>query len=369
LNIAILGIKRIPAIAGADRVVEKLLENFSLDNDYWIYVRADGGSGPLDRKNVHLIPMRAPNGKHLGSFFFFFFSSMHYLFRSRYDLAHIHNSDFGIFSLIVRLKPGVPVLGTFHGDPYVRQKWGRFARAFLRLSERFFVQFSHRLTSVSKFKSIGRGLFKRAAIDYVPNGVDPYFGSDAVNVPVEIADLEDYLLFACGRLDATKGLHHLLNAYARVDSASKLLIIGDFGHDPSYSDAINRRIASDDRLLAYRALLPRAQLLRVLSECKLFVFPSEYEAMSMMLLEAVSCKAPVICSDISANLEVVGTDYPYVYPPANEEVLTDTLRQAFRETGWHEITSRLYERCVRKFGWSNISRTYERIYSEMKASC
>jgi len=247
------------------------------------------------------------------------------------------------------------------------QKWGRFARIFLRLSERFFVEFSHRLTSVSKFKSVGRGLLKHAEIDYVPNGVDRFDGPVASELPDEISGLADYLLFACGRLDETKGLHHLLSAYARLDCVSKLLIIGDFGHDQGYSDTINRRIVSDHRIVAYRALLPREQLLRVLSECKLFIFPSEYEAMSMLLLEAISCKAPVICSAISPNLEVVGEDYSYAYPPTSDEILTDKLQQALREAHWDEITSRLYERCTTEFSWSNIATTYENKYSEMTA--
>lgn len=367
MNIAILGIKKIPAVAGADRVVEKLLENFSSENHYWIYVRADGASSALNRENIHLVPVRAPKGKHIGSFFFFFFCSLHFLFRGSYDLAHIHNSDFGIFTLLVRLKPGVPVLGTFHGDPYVRQKWGRFARIFLKMSERFFVEFTNRLTSVSKFKSIGRGLLKRAEIDYVPNGIDRFDEPYASKLPDEISGLADYLLFACGRLDETKGLHHLLSAHERLDFASKLLIIGDFGHDPGYSDTINRRIAADNRIVAYRDLLPRAQLMRVLSECKLFIFPSEYEAMSMLLLEAISCKAPIICSAISPNLEVVGEDYSYAYPPTSDEILTDKLQQALREAHWDEITSRLYERCTTEFSWSNIATTYENKYSEMTA--
>ena len=36
LNIAVLGIKTMPAVAGADRVVEQLLEHFSPKNDYWV---------------------------------------------------------------------------------------------------------------------------------------------------------------------------------------------------------------------------------------------------------------------------------------------------------------------------------------------
>jgi glycosyltransferase involved in cell wall biosynthesis len=365
LNIAILGIKQIPATAGADRVVEKLLENFATSHHYWVYVRADGASDTLGKENIHLIPIRAPKGKHIGSFFFFLFSSLHFVLRGHFDLAHVHNSDFGIFTLLLRLKPGVPVLGTFHGDPYVRQKWGKFARLYLRMSERFFVQFADRLTSVSKFKSTGHGFVNKTPIDYIPNGIDPHTGSDYSDLPAIIAELDDYYFFACGRLDSTKGLHHLLKAYTRFDTSLKLLVVGDFSHDPGYSQEVDRLIAADGRIIAYRDLLPRSQLLKALSDCRLFFFPSEYEAMSMILLEAVSCRTPVICTDILPNLEVVGESYAYAYPAGDIDALVEMMQQSIRESEWVSITSELYERCSREFNWSNIAASYQGLYAEM----
>jgi glycosyltransferase involved in cell wall biosynthesis len=369
VNIAILGIKSIPAIAGADRVVEKLLEHFSSQNRYWIYVRADTMPVKHIRENVQLVRIPGPTGKHVGAFVYFLLCSVHCLLgtRKRYDLIHVHNSDFGLFLILLRLK-GVPILGTFHGDPYTRQKWGRFAKLFLKGSERMFVQFADRLTSVSKFKSTSRGVRGSKTIEYVPNGVEPYvpeqLASHASLLP--LIDGESYILFACGRLDSTKGLHHLLNAFGQVETDNKLLIIGDFGHDPPYSQAINQRIAADPRVVAHRSLLGRDVLLRVVSGCRVFVFPSEYEAMSMMLLEAVSCKAPVICSDILPNLEVVGTDYPYAYPTLDEAALASKIVEALREDDWSAITARLYERCIRNFGWPEVAISYERIYRDMR---
>ena len=41
---------------------------------------------------------------------------------------------------------------------------------------------------------------------------------------------------------------------------------------------------------------------------KLFIFPSLFENMSMMLLEAISLKANIICSDIPANTLIFSND-------------------------------------------------------------
>jgi glycosyltransferase involved in cell wall biosynthesis len=375
LNVAVLGIKAIPAVAGADRVVEQLLENFSPKNDYWVYVRGDTAVAESAQRNVHFVRLPALAGKHLGSFTFFLACSLHYLRQQHYDVAHVHNSDFGLFVPLLRLKRSVPVLGTFHGDPYTRKKWGKFARAFLRLSERCFVQFCSRLTSVSKFKSAGNGLLTRRLVDYVPNGinVEPDDGDgDALLTSLRL-EPRRFLLFACGRLDPTKGLHRLLDAYERADPEERLLILGDFSHDPDYSRNIERHIAAHygdapERVCVVRELLPRARLLRVLRACKLFVFPSEYEAMSMMLLEAVSSRAPIVCSDLPENLAVLGDDYPFAYPASEAGALAHTIERALADRDWERRTDELHARCVRDFSWTAVARRYEEIYDELAAA-
>ena len=375
MNVAVLGIKTIPAVAGADRVVEQLLEHFSPNNDYWVYVRADTTVAQPAQRNIHLVRVPALTGKHLGSFTFFLVCSLHYLFQKHYDIAHVHNSDFGLFMPLLRLKRSVPVLGTFHGDPYTRKKWGAFARAFLRFSEFCFVQCCNRLTSVSKFKSAGNGLLTRRPIDYVPNGVN--IESDDQDGDPLLTSLRlqprTFILFACGRLDPTKGLHHLLDAYERADPQERLLVLGDFAHDPDYSREIERRITarygdSPHRVCVVRELLPRARLLRVLRACKLFVFPSEYEAMSMMLLEAVSSKAPIVCSDLPENLAVLGADYGFAYPATDADALAATMERALSDRDWARRTEELYARCVREFSWPAVARRYEEIYGELAAA-
>lgn len=368
MDIAVLGIKNLPAVAGADRVVEKLLENYSPANDYWVYIRQDTPEAATCSGNLHFVHVPALKGKHLGSFSFFLMCCVHYLLKGRYDLAHVHNSDFGLFVPLLRLRPGVRVLGTFHGDPYTRAKWGRLARAYLKFSERCFVQFCHALTSVSRFRSEGAGLWSRRDIRYIPNGVDPYWSLPApegFSVQSLGVEASGYVLFACGRLDSTKGLHTLLDAWARLETGLKLLVVGDFGHDPAYSRRVNAVIDSREDVVAYRGLLGREELLEVVRQCRLFVFPSEYEAMSMMLLEVISCKRPVVVSDIPENTEVLVDGYPWVFAVGDPEQLAGRLAAALAAPDIDEWTARLFERCMRDFSWPTIAGQYEELFREL----
>jgi glycosyltransferase involved in cell wall biosynthesis len=369
VNVAILGIKSIPAQAGADRVVERLLEHRSPEHEYWIYIRKDTESGATCHDNLHFIHVPALRGKHLGAFVYFLLCTAHCLLKRRYDVAHVHNSDFGLFVPLLRLKPGLRVLGTFHGDPYTRQKWGPLARFYLRCSERVFVSASHRLSSVSRFKDQAPGLFGRRSVLYIPNGVDAVDFSKPPQQPFPYAQYGlvpgNYVLFAAGRLDRTKGLHLLLAAYRQLPQAPRLLAVGDFAHDAAYSAQIQAQAAEDERVVLYPSLLARDTLLDVVHRCAVFVFPSLYEAMSMMLLEAIACGPRIVASNIDANLELLGADYEFAYPAEDADALAASLGAALAAPAGSPA---LWQRTRERHSWPRIAKAYEAQYAALRGA-
>jgi glycosyltransferase involved in cell wall biosynthesis len=385
MHVAVLGIKALPATGGADRVVERLLEHAASETHYHVYLLRTPQIARHCALNLHYVYVPAWGGKHLRPFLYFLLCTAHVLVKGRYDVAHVHNSDFGFFCPLLRLKRGLHIVGTFHGDPYLRAKWSWAARAYLRLSEHCFVHFCDRLTSVSRFKASAQGLWSRCAIEYVPNGADggegaggdgmdpgnsagggaPAPGPDWTALGVQPGQ---YLLFACGRLDATKGLHHLLAAYRDAQLRQKLLVLGDFSHDLEYSRRIEALCAGLPGVILHKQLLPRELLLPVVRGCRVFAFPSEVEAMSMMLLEAVSCRALVVCSDIPENLEVVGAGYRYAFSLQRPGDLSAKLVEALAEPQAAALTGSMYRDVMGRLSWRTIQERYELIYRSLCAS-
>ncbi len=133
-------------------------------------------------------------------------------------------------------------------------------------------------------------------------------------------------MFAAGRMDPTKGLHHLLDAYDQLQPALPLLVVGGFeGHNQDYSEQLLARCRATPNLVLIPTLLTQPELFELVAGAKLFVFPSEIEAMSMMLLEVISCGAPVLASDIAENTEVTGPDYPWLFRNADPADLAETI--------------------------------------------
>jgi glycosyltransferase involved in cell wall biosynthesis len=113
-----------------------------------------------------------------------------------------------------------------------------------------------------------------------------------------------FLLFAAARVDPTKGCHTLLEAMASRPVPTPVLILGDLGHAAGYEDRLRSLAAG--LLVRFHPRVEDPCLLRgILQSARMFVFPSEVEAMSMMLLEAVASGVPVVPSDIPENLDVL----------------------------------------------------------------
>jgi glycosyltransferase involved in cell wall biosynthesis len=358
VRIAIFGIKTLPALAGADRVAERLIEHLP-EHEYTIYLARDEGRSLTCSEHRHYVYVPVLRGKHLRAFSFFFLSVVHFLLRGDADVAHVHNSDFGLFCWILKLKRRLAIVGTFHGRPYLRAKWGLGARLFLRLSEWAFARSCDVLTSVAPIDIAGM------AIEVVANGIEDQSADRPSAFDYEGLQLskDGYLLFACGRLDATKGLHHLLRSYRAGDDPRKLLVIGDFNHDVKYSRMIEEKAAADPRVVLFRSLVDRETLFDVIRQSALFVFPSEYEAMSMMLLEVIACRKIAVCSDIPENVAVLGADYPLFFQSADQSSLAQALTRARVPTEELErAVMASYASAAARFRWDEIGRRYNALY-------
>ncbi|HRT05458.1 MAG TPA: glycosyltransferase family 4 protein [Kiritimatiellia bacterium] len=371
MKISVLGSKSLPAFAGADRVAENIVQHLPANdgNRYFVYVvRTPAQPRAFDHApNVRVIPVPALNGKHSKATTYFFLSALHCALVLRPDLAHVHDSAFGPFAWILRvLRPRMPILGTFHGNPYERAKWSRFAKAFLRFSEAAFIRGCHALTTVARAKVAEVQARVKTPIEFIPNGVDPAPAIPRTLLAEKLGLVPgQYLMFAAGRMDPTKGLHHLLDAYDRLRPGLPLLVVGGFeGHNRDYSERLLARCRATEHVVLLPRLLAQPELFELVAGAKLFVFPSEIEAMSMMLLEVVSCGVPVLASDIAENVEVVGAEYPWLFRNADAAHLAEKLAQ-FLQTGPGPEIAALRARCAREFNWTAIAGRYLALYRRL----
>ena len=155
------------------------------------------------------------------------------------DVVHIHATGNSIFAFMPRLF-GIPSVVQSHGLDWQRAKWGRLARAYLKMTDYTTVHFPSVTTAVSRKLQRYYQEKSHRPIVYIPNGVAP---CQKVN-PQEILRYgltgNDYIFFAA-RLVPEKGCHYLIQAYQSLCSPGKKLVIaGDGNYDDPYVDALRR---------------------------------------------------------------------------------------------------------------------------------
>jgi glycosyltransferase involved in cell wall biosynthesis len=357
-----MGIKGLPSKGGAERVVEAIVGSLKDSLDISVYC-SKAYSGDHQEDNINLIKLPNLKGKHLSSFSLFLMSAFHALLSRRFDFIHVHNTDAGFIIPLLRLR--YKIVGTCHGFPYKREKWGILARSFLRCSEALFFRLCNAVTCVSSSLSDELNSKHSRKTHYIPNGVETVqCEKDYALVEEYALKGQDYICFAAGRIDPTKGCHTLLKAFKGISRDIKLVVIGDFSHKKDYSQELHRM--ADDRVVFVPFVETKERLFGIIENSKIFVLPSTVEAMSMMLLEVTGLGVPTICSDIAENTSVL-KDHGVYFKVGDEKELTQKIEACLdRYEELLESSRQTKEWVAEQYRWQDIAEKYATVYDSLQ---
>ena len=104
-----------------------------------------------------------------------------------------------------------------------------------------------------------------------------------------------------------------------------------------------------DRNPRYRWLgdVSRGKALRILARCRLLVQSSLLEGGANTISEAIVAGVPVVSSEISGSIGMLGRDYPGYFPVGNTRALADTVHRAETDARFYRM---LRSRCRRLAG-------------------
>lgn len=362
-RVAYIGIKGLPSKAGVDRVVEAIVQHID-KRQYRPVVYCSSNVVPKGAHfpGVELVRIPALPGKHLNALSLFLLAALHCLCLGNYALVHLHNVEACFILPLLRLR--YKVITTSHGEAQERDKWSRLAKLLIRLTEYPYIYLSNCKTSVSRPLAHAYQQHYHQQIHYVPNGVDPNEAIDCQAARRLLAEANikpgHFILFAAGRIMATKGCHLLLEAFQGVEEDIQLVVIGDMSHAPAY--AAQLRQLADARVHFIPFIANKATLLGVVKLCQLFVFPSTVEGMSMMLLEVAAMGVPLVCSDIPENVSILPPQTLF-FASQNVANLRCKLEWALTHPAQMQAIAQIVERWVQgNYGWPSIVDQYLALY-------
>jgi starch synthase len=216
----------------------------------------------------------------------------------------------------------------------------------------------------------------------VPNGIDSsiYAYTDEREAWKRLGlDPDRPTVLFVGRVTRQKGVPHLVRAAAQFHPSAQLVLCAGEPDTPELSAEFTKLVdelrATRDAVHWIARMLPREEIIQLLSGATVFACPSVYEPQGIVNLEAMGCETAVVASDVGGIPDVVRngvTGLLVPYSPADPRGFEDAFAERVNELlGNPELAKRMglagRRRAVEKYGWDAIAARTVSIYESLGA--
>lgn len=371
LKIAMIGHKRVPSREGGVEVVVGELSSrmAQLGHSVTCYNRKGhhvAGNEFDVKKNdesisgVKIKEVFTIDKKGLAAITASFFAAISASF-SRFDVVHFHAEGPCSMIWIPKLF-GKRCVATIHGLDHQRAKWGKFASFYIKFGEKCAVKLADEIIVLSKnVQNYFMNEYGRKTL-YIPNGVSKPQQVNAELIKEKFnLDKDSYILFL-GRLVPEKGIMYLIEAFKKVNTSKKLVIVGGSSDTVEYENEL--KTMADDNII-FTGFQQGRMLEEFYSNAYLYVLPSDLEGMPISLLEAMSYGNCCITSDIPECAEVAG-EYGISFKKGNVENLREKLQNICDNPEVVEhYKQNASDYVCEKYNWNNVVKETLRVYKNI----
>jgi glycosyltransferase involved in cell wall biosynthesis len=324
-----------------------------------VFSRSNVCTAPSALTDLRAIPVGSIGGKHFENLTRSGFATIRAL--GRYDIIHFHAIGPGVLSVVTACARQRSVV-TVHALDYNREKWGRAAKAALKLAERTSVLCADHITAVAPTirqhfnEAYGRD------VTLIPNGVKNQPRRPSGPALASLGLTSGYLLFA-GRLTPEKGCEDLIKAFNHVPSNRQLVIAGE-AVERLYSAKL-RKMADPAKIIFVGHQKGNA-LAELFSNAYLHVLPARSEGYGFMAIgEALGYRLPSLTSDILPNRDFMGHNGFYFKPGDIADLSRTLVRLITQPQIVREMATSLGT--LRMTSWDQVAQSYLSLYQAAKS--
>jgi len=289
--------------------------------------------------------------------------------REEFDLVHTHlptpwSADWSCFASVLR---GRPLVLTYYNDIVGDGFAGELAAIYNRTNLKILLRRTSKIIVIGpEYANFSRHLKGfEDKIEAIPVGVDlERFVPDGTATDGRTLSF----LSVLDRYHRYKGLEDLLFALVKVkrDVPRVKLIVGGGGELLDHYRRLSRQLHLEDHV-EFLGFLPEEMLAKYYNRSDIFILPStssSQEGFGMVLLEAMACEKPVICTEVAGVAgDVRERGAGLVVEPSNQDELARAISRLLQNGS---VARKMGEAgrklAAEKYGWREVARRVEEVY-------
>ncbi len=302
------------------------------------------------------------------------------------SLVHSHTWYANLGGHLAKLLYGVPHVMTAHSlEPLRPWKADQLGAGYALSSfcERTAVEAADAVIAVSESMADDvRRVYPEvdsSRLRVIHNGIDPseYQPDPRTDVLERLGiEADRPTVIWIGRVSAQKGIRHLLEMAALVTPGAQLVFLAGAADTPEVGAQMSALAmtlqAAREGMHWIDSMLPRRDVVQLLSHATVFVCPSVYEPFGLINLEAMACGLPVVATSVGGIPEIVveGVTGHLVPLPDGQTGLGSALAERVNAILGDQIQARAMgkagrERVLRYFTWRAIATQTVELYSSL----
>lgn len=251
---------------------------------------------------------------------------------------------------LVRLFSNCKVVTNVDGIEWRREKWGKLARWFLRLSERMAVRFSHHVIADND-----------AIADYLQDAyrlsstVIAYGGDQAMAAaatPIDDYQLPTDYALSIARIEPENNIHILAEAFS-LQPSRHLVVVGNW-RGSGYGEMLRERYGCYRNIHLLDPIYDAGKLKTLRQHAGLYIHGHSAGGTNPSLVEAMHCARPIFAYDCTFNRST--TENKALYFRDADELTT--LLAATQRPLLDAVARDMLEIARRRYTWDIVARQY-----------
>ncbi|EOI5726922.1 DUF1972 domain-containing protein [Cronobacter malonaticus] len=349
-KVSVIGIVGIPAsYGGFESLVENLTRFSSEDIHYDVYCSSKQLPTKLHNHNgaeLRYVPLKA-NG--IQSILYDIVSILRTL-RHKSNVMLVLGVSGAIAIPLFKIFSRSKVITNIDGLEWKREKWGRFARAFLKFSEALAVKYSDVIITDNQ------AISDYVAIEYGRKSEVIAYGGDHALTHENITDVkneEPYFLTVC-RIEPENNIHLILDSFAK--SKKHIKFVGNWSSN-EYGRELLRKYDNISNVELINPIYDINELYKLRMNCFGYIHGHSAGGTNPSLVEAMHFEKPIYAFDCKFN-RFTTEDKAFYFDSSDS--LIQLLNNSNLDTTANAVCMK--EIAKRRYTWEIIARQYEHLY-------